>query len=170
MFVHELIHRDVITVPRDCTLRKAAQQMLKQSVGLLVIAESPDARPLGVLTDRDIVAAIARGLDPERAPVHSVGCGPRVRSVRQNDEIWDVTSTMSRYGIRRLPVVDDAGHLVGIVTLDDLVRMIGQQMSDLAGAISAGIANEHQIPSAAARRNEQVQPVDGRSQSGDEDE
>jgi len=151
MFVHELIHRDVITIPRDCTLREAARQMLLQSVGMLVIADSATSRPLGVLTDRDIVAAIARGLDPEQAPVHSVGCGAPVRTVRESDEIWDVTSTMNRYGIRRLPVVDDGGRLVGIVSLDDLVRLIGQQMADLAGAISGGIENEHPIPSAHRR-------------------
>ena len=118
---------------------------------MLVIAESPSSRPLGVVTDRDVVAAIARGLDPERAPVHSVGCGGPVRTVGETDEIWDVTSIMSRYGVRRLPVVDGAGRLVGIVALDDLIRLIGQQMSDLAGAISAGISNEHRIPPAHER-------------------
>ncbi len=146
MFVHELIHRDVITVPRETTLAEAARRMIRQSVGMLVIAEPTSARPLGVLTDRDIVGAIARGLDPEHATAHSVACGAPVRTVRDSDEIWDVTATMNRYGIRRVPVVDDSGHLVGIVTLDDLIGFVGQQMSDLAGAIAGGIKNEHQIP------------------------
>ncbi len=146
MFVHELVHRNVITISLGCTLREAAAEMLRESVGMLVISDAPDARPLGVLTDRDIVGAIARGLDPDSAPVHTVGCGSPVRTVSESAEIWDVTSTMSKYGIRRLPVVDDSGRLIGVVTLDDLVRLMGQQLSDLAGAISSGIENEHQIP------------------------
>lgn len=146
MFVNEIVHRNVVTIAPDCTLRVAAQRMLKQSVGILVVAEEGSSRPAGVLTDRDIVGAIARGADPESSPVEPVACGRPVRTVRDSDEIWDVTATMRRHGIRRLPVVDDAGLLVGIVTLDDLVRVIGQQMSDLAGAISTGIENENQIP------------------------
>ena len=143
MFVNELVRGEVVTIPRESTLQEAARLMIQCSVGVLVIADAPDARPRGVLTDRDIVAAIAHGIDPERAPVHAIGCGGPVRTIQDTDEIWDVTATMNRYGVRRLPVVDASGRLVGIISLDDILCVVGQQVSDLAGAISAGRDREH---------------------------
>jgi CBS domain-containing protein len=123
---------------------EAARVMREHHVGCLIVVEERESgkMPIGMLTDRDIVlAVVARDLDPRTVPVVEA-MSTDVVAVRDDDTVKDVLALMRRRGVRRAPVVDRGGMLVGIVTLDDLLRVVAAQLDDLAAAISKELAVE----------------------------
>jgi CBS domain-containing protein len=123
---------------------EAARLMLEHHVGSLIVVEERGSGkiPVGILTDRDIVVAVvARDLDARTIPVSEV-MSTDVVSVRDEDHVKDALKLMRRRGVRRAPVVTRSGMLVGIVTLDDLLRTLVGQLNDLAGAISTELSVE----------------------------
>jgi CBS domain-containing protein len=116
---------------------QAAFLMRDQHVGFLVVHREGDdlRRPIGVLTDRDIVLKVtACGIDPRSVTVADVMTREPLVA-RDSDELSDVLQTMRREGIRRAPVVDLRGALVGIITIDDVIGVIAGLVGDMAGSI-----------------------------------
>ncbi|MEW6268045.1 MAG: CBS domain-containing protein [Thermodesulfobacteriota bacterium] len=150
MLVDDLVQRNVMNVTPDCTLREAARRMAMHSVGAMVVAETRSSPPLGVVTDRDLVTRIGYGADPERTTVAEVMKAP-VHIVAEGTSLGTVSEKMRRHGVRRLPVVDERGNLVGIVTLDDVFRFLARELADLARAIDVQLEHEHPVPSAHDR-------------------
>jgi CBS domain-containing protein len=92
---------------------------------------------VGVLTDRDIVTAVvAQGLDPASLRVGEVMASDPV-TVAEADSFIDLLRTMHRHGLRRLPVTNSSGVLVGLVTLDDALEIVSEQMHTLVQAIGS---------------------------------
>lgn len=125
--------REVTVCAPQATILEAAQLMREQHVGDLVVVEVVDGRrvPVGMLTDRDIVLAIvAKQANPEKIFVNEVMSAPPTL-VNERDDLWLAASRMRLNGVRRLPVVDDAGGLSGIVSLDDLLEAVSGLLSEL---------------------------------------
>jgi CBS domain-containing protein len=144
MDVSEVCKQVVVFAYRSMALNEAARLMRDHHVGSLVVVEERDGGkwPTGMLTDRDIViAVVARDLDPRTLAVSEV-MTTDVVSVRDDDSVLDALALMRRRGVRRVPVVTRAGRLVGIVTLDDLLRIVVAQLDDLVAAISGELAAE----------------------------
>ncbi|WP_184228931.1 CBS domain-containing protein [Paraburkholderia youngii] len=126
--------RDVTICRRQATILEAAQLMREQHVGDLVVVETIGGHsvPVGMLTDRDIVLAIvAKQANPEKIFVNDVMSSPPAL-VAEGDDFWLAASRMRLNGVRRLPVVDTAGALTGIVTLDDLLEAVAGLLSELS--------------------------------------
>jgi CBS domain-containing protein len=127
-----------ISIFGGADVAQAARLMRDQHVGFLVVHREGDdlRRPIGVLTDRDIVVEVtARGVDPNSVTVEDVMTRePRI--ARDSDELHDVLHTMKEAGIRRVPVVDFRGALVGIIAMDDVISIVAGMISDVAGSIS----------------------------------
>jgi CBS domain-containing protein len=122
----------------------AARMMREQHVGSLVVVDDrPEGRVVvGMLTDRDIVTAIvAKVVDPSLVTVGEV-MSADVVSVRDDDSIIDVLSTMRRKGVRRVPVVDARGALIGLVALDDLLEIVAQELDLAVNAMRNGRRHE----------------------------
>ncbi len=116
--IANLMTREPISVRPEETVRRAAQLMDELNVGCLPVCDEWEVR--GILTDRDItVRAIAAGLDPAVTEVQLV-MSEGVRCCTASQSPAEVLQQMATVQIRRLPVVDDIGHLVGIVSLGDL--------------------------------------------------
>lgn len=112
-------HEPVLAAP-DATLRELASTLWSHSVGMVVVAE--DARhPRGVCSERDVVAALARGADPDAMTAAEAMTG-YVISARPEDPVFDVVFQMIDDGIRHLPIFDEAGTVVGMVSVRDLLR------------------------------------------------
>jgi len=129
---------------RGMAVSDAARLMHEHHVGSLIVIEERESgkMPIGILTDRDIViSVVARDLDARTIPVSEVMSTDLV-AVRDEDNITDALALMRRRGVRRAPVVTRGGVLVGIVTLDDLLRMLVGQLNDLADAISTELSVE----------------------------
>jgi CBS domain-containing protein len=139
MNVGDICTREVVTVREFDELTAAAQLMREQHVGLLIVVEPMVAasafKPVGVLTDRDIVVAVvARETDPRSLRVGDLMTRqPLV--VEEGASIGAALGEMRRLGVRRMPVVGRGGELVGIVSLDDILGSISQELLDLAGSI-----------------------------------
>jgi CBS domain-containing protein len=129
---------NVITVTRETAVVEAAKLMRKHHVGALVVVEpSPDGTvPVGVLTDRDIVVeVVAAGLSPESVKVGEILQRPVV-TVAEDAGYAEAVRRMSVNGVRRMPVVDARGTLVGIITIDDILHQLAGPLlalGELAG-------------------------------------
>jgi CBS domain-containing protein len=122
----------VAAVPDD-SLAEVARGMLKHNVGTMVIVDD-DRRPVGMVTDRDLVMALAvRELSP-KTQVRKV-MSPHVLAVVEDMSIDATTRSMKEHNVRRLPVVDKENRVVGIVTLDDLLRYLVRELQNLVDGI-----------------------------------
>lgn len=123
----------VMLKPHDTVLR-AAQLMDELNVGCLPVGEN--RRVVGILTDRDItVRAIAAGLSPASTEVELV-MSDRVRCCRPDQSATEVLQQMAAVQIRRLPVIDDGGRIVGMVSIGDLAAREPAGVEDALRRIS----------------------------------
>ncbi len=147
MDVGELCNRSVVYAERALPLPEAARLMREHHVGSLVVVDERGAGrvPVGILTDRDIVVAVVAGeVDPRTLTVGEV-IGPNLVSARETDSVFDVLRMMRQRGIRRVPVVAPDGTLAGIVTVDDLLEVVAEQLNDLVRAIATERSREAQV-------------------------
>ncbi|MXS84085.1 CBS domain-containing protein [Nitrosomonas oligotropha] len=134
MSVGEICNREVIVIQRDATIVEAAKLMRQFHVGAVIVVEKRDGRqiPVGVVTDRDLVVeVVATELD---AAVITVGdiMAAEVFTIKENTASHEAIEFMRRKTIRRLPVVDETGELTGILTLDDTLQLLSEELLDLA--------------------------------------
>jgi CBS domain-containing protein len=144
MNVGEVCSRVVVFGERSMPLDQAARLMRDQHVGsLVVIDESAAGRvPVGMITDRDIVVAVvAKDLDPRTLTVGDIMAADVVVA-RESDSEFEVLRLMRRRGIRRVAVVAADGTLAGLVTLDDLLGLLAEELGNLARAVEAEQATE----------------------------
>ena len=138
MTIQHILRRSVKTLPPETSCAEAARMMRDDEIGCVVVAEGD--RPAGVVTDRDLVVRVmAAGEDADRLPLRDVMSGAPVflGDARSLDA---VIRTMREQGVRRIPVVDEEGALEGIVTLDDLLVLLADQLASLAETVRQEIA------------------------------
>jgi CBS domain-containing protein len=134
MEVGKLCTVDTVCCARDESVQGAALLMRKHHVGDIVVVDDVDGErtPAGIVTDRDIVVSVvALGLDPASLQVGDIMTDDLLTA----DEHDDVSVTIERMrlrGIRRVPVVGEGGRLAGIVSADDLLGFLAEEMEDLA--------------------------------------
>ena len=134
MPIGELCNREVVFVTRTTLVIEAAQLMRRYHVGDLVVIDEVDGKrvPVGIVTDRDIVMEIvAKVLSPEGCTVEHIMAAPVV-TVDENEGLIGTIQRMRSHGVRRMPVVDAEGGLVGIVSVDDLLDLFAGELADLA--------------------------------------
>jgi CBS domain-containing protein len=130
----ERFNRPVVTASPNDSLASVARSMAEHNVGAVIITENH--RPVGIVTDRDLALALgARGTSPQ-TPVVRVMTTP-VETINQDEGVFAATEAMRTSRARRLPVVDDDGLLVGLVTLDDLLRLLSREPANLQEGIAA---------------------------------
>ncbi len=133
MSIGELCNRNVVIVDRAESVREAARLMREYHVGDVVVVEETAGGkpPVGILTDRDIVIElVAEGVDLDAISVGDA-MSSELLILAENDELADTTAKMRARGVRRAPVVDHAGLLVGILTLDDILEVLAGELADL---------------------------------------
>jgi CBS domain-containing protein len=135
MSVGEICNREVVVAEKSFAVSEAARLMRTHHVGDLVVVDERK-HPVGILTDRDIVVeVVAAGVDPEALKVGDI-MGPEVATVREGEGRFEALRYMRDKGVRRMPVVDSAGGLIGILTLDDLISLLAEEMTGLAQLVS----------------------------------
>lgn len=143
----DICTRNVTIAFRRTTLSGAARLMRENHVGCLVVVEETGGMRIvvGVLTDRDIVTAVvAPGLDLNSFYVEDVMTTDLV-TAREDDSLIDLMRSMRRKGVRRVPVVGGQGELVGVVTFDDVLDIMAQELSLLVAAIDSEGKRERQM-------------------------
>jgi CBS domain-containing protein len=148
MKVGELCSRDVLTTSAAEPLAKCAREMKERNVGSVVIVDNSRGfpQPVGIVTDRDIL----RGQFDRKADLFCLSAGEVMTTeplvLKEESEVADAIERMSRKAVRRAPVVDKAGELVGIVTFDDLLPVLASQMAAIAGIISGQVEQRRGRP------------------------
>lgn len=135
---------DVACCTREISILAAARMMRQQHTGDLIVVDDADEEriPVGIITDRDIVIEVlGQGLDPARTAVADVMTTQLVIA-SGFEEVSQAIERMRMHGVRRVPVVDDNGCVIGIVTLDDMLKLHAEQASALLEIISKEQARE----------------------------
>ncbi len=119
--VKEIMTREVCTIGKDDNLLNASKRMIEFGVGSIVIIE--DGKPIGIVTEKDILyKVVARNLLPSDVKVKDIMSSPLI-TVDPNTSIREASDIMKKRGIRRLPVVNSNGDLIGIVTDNDILSV-----------------------------------------------
>jgi len=121
MQVAALIQREVTTCSDRDQLHDVANLMWKHDIGCLPVL-GDGGRVIGMITDRDVCMAAYLQAAPLRSIAVSSAMSREIVSCKESDDVLDVGKTMRSRQIRRVPVVDDRGALVGMITLNDLAR------------------------------------------------
>jgi CBS domain-containing protein len=138
--IREIMKKRIIGLPENAPASDAAKQMRDSDVGAVIVTDKgPDGRLVGIVTDRDIaVRVVANDKDPKTTPLSEI-CSRMVATLSPEHEIDHAVHLMRTRAIRRAPVVDAAGQVLGIVSLGDLA--IERDRKSALGAISAAAPN-----------------------------
>jgi CBS domain-containing protein len=134
MTTGEVCKRSVVVAAKNETIVDAARHMRASHVGDLVVVGDREGRrvPIGMITDRDIVVG---AVAPNSGRIETLLVGDimnaDVVTARETEPLEAALKKMEEHGIRRLPVVDGNGALVGIVTLDDVLQVLTEQQIGL---------------------------------------
>lgn len=137
MTVRSIYNPNVATIDASADVARAAVLMRQEHVGDLIVTRSGAGRsvPVGVITDRDIVVEIvAKGVAPGEVRVGDM-LKRELLTLREDHGLEFALNRMRQAGVRRAPVVDAAGCLVGVLALDDVIDHLAAQLGDIAGTI-----------------------------------
>lgn len=144
MTASEYCNREVIVVEPHISVTEAAGLMRQHHVGNVVVVEKhgEKARPVGIITDRDIVIeVVAQEIDPDTVVVKDVMSADPV-NVLEHTSLLDTLDLMKNKGVRRVLVVDDEGDLQGLLSADDAIELIAEQVNDLSRLVNNEIRRE----------------------------
>lgn len=130
MSIAQIYVRNVETCRPGDTVTEAARRMHDRKVGTVVVVDE-EQKPMGLLSDRDVVTRlVAAGGDPARTSVQDI-MSPMPTSVVRDASIEEALGQMRLGHMRRLPVVDGMDKLVGMITLDDILRHLAEEAADI---------------------------------------
>jgi CBS domain-containing protein len=138
MAIGEICSREVAVVRAEETVLDAARVMRTLHAGCVVVVElgTQGPVPVGLLTDRDIVlAVVAKEVDPSAVRVSEV-ITRGVVTIPESTGVVEAISVMRGHGVRRLPVVDSSGGLVGLVAVDDMIDLLAEELRGLSQVIA----------------------------------
>ncbi|SFN29906.1 CBS domain-containing protein [Nitrosospira briensis] len=138
MPIGEICNRDTVIVKRDNTVLEAAQLMRQHHVGDVVVVEERDGAriPVGIVTDRDLVVEImATELDPGVITVGDI-MEQELATVKESVGVFEAIQYMRSKTVRRLPIVNEKSELVGILSLDDLLELLSEELLAVAKLVN----------------------------------
>ncbi|MEH0860584.1 CBS domain-containing protein [Halobacteriovorax sp. DPLXC-1] len=160
MSIEHIIQKNIVTINSDATIHDAAKQMYEKHVGAIIVVghkEGKKKTPMGILTDRDI--ALSFGKKGKIEPYSKVSeiMTPNVVMCSPKDSIVDTIKKMRANGVRRIPVVNERDQLIGIISADDVIQRLGNELHDLSEIINLEIEKEAYI-SSPVEKDRQLNP------------
>ena len=146
MTIGEICNRGVVVVDRSESIKVAARLMREHHVGTVVVVEGDEGlwQPVGIVTDRDLVLEVlAEEVPADKLRIGDL-TGSRLLSLPEDGRVSDAIKAMRNRGVRRAPVVDKEGFLVGILAVDDIIDLLSEQLSDIVGVMIHGQKVEQQ--------------------------
>jgi len=147
MAIGSICNREVVTTGRKTPVVDVAKLMRGHHVGSIVIVdEDPEGRrPVGILTDRDLVVEVLAQEVPPEGVCSGDLMATNLLVVNEEDGVWQTIERMADRSVRRSPVVDSRGRLVGLITVDDLIDLLAGELSGLATLINREQRRERQL-------------------------
>ena len=134
MSLGHICRRDVVTVDPGTTVNEVTRIMEDKNLGSVIVTGGDDK--FGIVTDRDIALRVVnRCLDPSRTTVEEIMTQNPVLTLREDMGLLEALEQIRKSAVRRFPVVDVDGRLKGIITLDDIIRLLGKEIADVASVI-----------------------------------
>lgn len=137
MSLENLCRREIICVNPGTKVIDATKMMEEKNVGsVIVVVES---KPVGIVTDRDVmIRLVNKGLDPEETVIEDI-MSPNIITLNKGTGLYEALEQIkeSKSSIRRFPIVDDNGTIEGIITLDDVIYLLGIEMADVSSIIES---------------------------------
>lgn len=130
------VSRNVVSIPGNASLDQVAETMYSEDVGFLLVTH--EGEPAGALTDRQVALALRNEADPTATTANEV-MTPDPVSVEQGTDVFRILETMKEEEVRRVLEVDADGDPVSVVSLDDLLVLLGEELGDVADLIEAQI-------------------------------
>lgn len=140
MNVNAVCSHNVATIDSHAGVVEAAAKMRAEHVGdLIVVAHSAGRRvPIGILTDRDIaIGLVAKGVSPNDVTVRDA-MSSKLLKVQMDNALEFALKEMRRVGVRRAPVVDENDDLVGVLSIDDAIDYLAEQLGYIADIVRFG--------------------------------
>jgi len=135
MSLGNLCRREVVVVNQGTPIKEAVKLMEEKNIGSVIVVGG--GKPIGIATDRDILLRVVnKGLDPEKTPIDKV-MTKKIVTLREDMGLFEALEKIKKKGIRRFPIVDTKGKLQGIMTLDDIIYLLGKEMADVASIIES---------------------------------
>lgn len=137
MSLGQICNRETVIIGKDESITAAARLMREFHVGSVVVVEETERgnKPVGIVTDRDLVVEIlAAELDPGVVSVGDI-MSFELTTAREDEPTWEALQRMRNKGVRRMPIVDQDGLLVGIISTDDLLELLAEELGQLVRII-----------------------------------
>ncbi len=138
MQVGEICTREVVCADTETTIAAAAKLMRQYHIGDVIVTREDHGRriPLGIVTDRDVVlGVVAPELNPATLTVGDI-MGLDLITADESEDVFDAIQRMRNKGVRRMPIVQADGSLAGILSLDDIIEVLAEEMNQLARLVS----------------------------------
>lgn len=144
MSVGEYCNREVVVAEKGTSVREAARLMRNYHTGDLIVVErrGNENFPVGIVTDRDLVVEVLAADAAQESLTLADLLYAELSTVAEHEELWSVLNRMRTLGVRRMPVVNQKGVLVGILTLDDAVELVAEALTDMAQLVRREIREE----------------------------
>jgi len=134
MSLASVCNRNVVYIDQDAGIIEVARMMREQHVGSIVVVDH-SGKPIGIITDRDLVIeVIAKEVSADSLILKDI-MTPQPVILDENEATEDALRTMRDKGVRRSPVVDAEGLLSGIVSIDDILQHLSQELNELVALI-----------------------------------
>jgi CBS domain-containing protein len=143
MNIASLCQREVVGIDVNASVREAATLMCEEHVGALVVMAGEDPpKVVGFITDRDLVIdVLARSGDPADLKVGHLAKAPPL-AIQGTATVADAAAAMEEAGVRRLLVVDPDGGVIGLVSSDDMLSAVADDLGTLSRVLRANIKRE----------------------------
>ena len=145
MSIKSLCRKEVVTVEPGTMVEDVTKIMEEKNLGCVIISRDQadwkdlgirGAKEFGIVTDRDIaLKVINKRLDPTKTPIDSIMTNGNLVILRDDMDLLEALEHVQNSAVRRFPVVDAEGNLRGIITLDDIIRLMGKEMANIAQVI-----------------------------------
>ena len=144
MKIAHICRRAPVTIPANASVREAARAMQAERVGALGLTDPFEpGRIVGVVTDRDLVLQVLAGERPVDGQVVAGVCSSDLHGVSAQASVHEAVEAMRRHGVRRLLVIGDDGQaVVGVLSMDDVLGVLADELAALAGTLRSGLARE----------------------------
>lgn len=133
MTIYTVCQTNVVSVSPHTTIAFVAALMKEKNIGCVIITE--DHKPVGIVTDRDLALRNHLSIEEKETTEISTIMTADVRTIRKDTGIFDAVQVMKSTKVRRLPVVDMGGRLVGLITVDDIIRLLARELGEIARVI-----------------------------------
>lgn len=145
MSIKSICAEHVVCVSPERSITEAAALMRRHHVGALVVtegAEEGNLSPVGMITDRDIVLeVVAPSRDAQKTFVREVMTNHPV-TINSGVGIYEALKVMQRSGVKRAPITDESGYVVGVVSTDDIIELLAEELSEISTISRRQISNE----------------------------